>query len=203
MIKLPTTEQIDAASAAFESYFNAVGKVVHAWNHLHEELGKLFCHVAGINEGLGMATWHSSTNDKAQRLMLEAAITERSHDPDWSDDHPGAEKGIRWILHKANDMGEKRNTAIHAPCSIIAGEQELEIFAYSFSQNPRAKKLRGKDILAEFDWYERSADALRRHVRDAQMALWDAHVPWPDKPRMPVLELGPARKERSRQSAAK
>jgi hypothetical protein len=203
MAKLPTTEEIDAASAAFEPYFDAVGKVVHAWNHLLEELGKLFCYVIGLDDSLGMAIWHSSNNDKAQRLMLEAAVNRQSYDDDWTEQHPGAAQGIRWILNKANDIGEKRNTAIHAPCSIVAGTPELEITAYLWSQNPRAKRLRGKDILAEFDWYERSADTLKRHVRDAQMALWDAHVPWPDTPQMPVLELGPARRAPHRKSGAK
>jgi hypothetical protein len=203
MARLPTTGEIEAASAAFEPYFDAVGKVVHAWNHLHEELGKLFCEVAGISESLGLAIWHSTLNDRTQRLMLEAAITERSHDADWSDAHPGAYKGICWILTKANDLGDKRNTTIHAPCSITLGDTELEIIPYFWSRNPRARRLRGKDILAEFDWYERSADALKRHVKDAQRALWGAHVPWPDTPQMPVLELGPARKAPHRKSDAK
>jgi hypothetical protein len=87
MAILPTTKEIDAASAAFEPYFSAVGKVVHAWNHLHEELGKLFCEVVGISQSMGMAIWHSTANDKAQRVMLEAAIVERTHDDDWSEKH--------------------------------------------------------------------------------------------------------------------
>jgi hypothetical protein len=26
-----------------DPYFMALGQVAHSWNHLHEELGKLFC----------------------------------------------------------------------------------------------------------------------------------------------------------------
>jgi hypothetical protein len=73
------------------------------------------------------------------------------------------------------------------PCSVVPGEEEVEIYAVSFFGNKNAKKLRGKDILAEFGWYERTADAFRIYARDINTALSDARLPWPDKPRMPTL----------------
>jgi hypothetical protein len=187
MAKLPTTEEVDAATGAFEPYFRAVGKVVHEWNHLQEDLGKLFCMVAGIDHRIGLAIWNSLASDRGQRDMLRATIEAAERDEEWSEKFPKAKAGIEWLLGEADRIADRRNDAIHAPCSIVAGEGDFEIIAVSFFGNKRAKKLRGKDILREFSWYESSAEALKQHVRDVIFALSDARVPWPSKPRMPTL----------------
>lgn len=177
----------DQIEQAFEPYFLALGKVAHEWNHMQEELGKLFCTVVGLGESMGMTLWHSLRSDLAQRQMLVAAAGYMDDDEDWRAKFPKAAEAIADLVEDINRFSNKRNAAIHAPCSVILDEGELEIIAVSFSRNPNAQKLRGKDILAEFDWYERKADAYRRHVRDLAFALSDARVPWPDKPVWPHL----------------
>ena len=203
MAKLPSTEEIDAATTAFEPYFKAVGRVVHAWNHLQEEFGSLFCDIAGLDHSMGFAIWQSVAHDRGQRTMLEAALDMKDKDDDWHEKFPKARESIRGVLHKANEVSEMRNNAIHAPCSITVGDNDFELIAVSFFGNQRAKKLHGKDILREFAWYEACADAIRRHVRDVQFALSDARVPWPDKLRLPAPGQAQARKAPHRQSDTK
>jgi hypothetical protein len=60
--------------AAFEAYAAAVGKVAHAWNYLHEQLGKLFLVISGAEREVALAIWYSVKSDRAQRDMLRAAV---------------------------------------------------------------------------------------------------------------------------------
>jgi hypothetical protein len=186
MAKLPDHADFDAASAAFEAYFMALGRVAHEWNHMQEELGKVFCVVSGLDNSMGMALWHALKSDRSQRDLLDAAARTATLDEAWAEMFPNAEQGVLWLVKQVNILAERRNDAIHAPCSIVPGEPDLEIFAVSFFSNPRAKNLRGKDILQEFSWYEQSAGTLRRHARELQAALADARLPWPERPQLPT-----------------
>jgi hypothetical protein len=198
MAKLPSTEEVDAATVTFEAYFNALGKVAHEWNHMQEELGKLFCQVAGLDNSMGMAIWHALRSDLTQRQMLRAAVECKGLDEDWAKRFPKAERTTADLLEEINKFSNKRNAAIHAPCSVVAGEAELEIFPVSFFGNPNAKKLRGKDVLAEFEWYERTAEAYRRYVKEIQVALSVSRFPWPDKPALPTLGQKKSRQDQPR-----
>jgi hypothetical protein len=203
MAKLPTTEEIDAATAAFDPYYSAVGKVVHAWNHLQEELAQVFCVVTGLNNSVGLAIWHTVQSDRGQREMLRSAVHAACADEEWAEKFPDAKESIDWLLNEANKVADRRNDAIHAPCSVTIGTEDFEIIPFSFLGNPRAKKLHTKDILAEFAWYAQSASVLKQHAQDVEVALSAAGKPWPDKPRMPALEHRPSHTEPRRRSAAK
>jgi hypothetical protein len=184
--KLPNDEEVDAATAAFAPYFTALGKVAHAWNHLQEEVGRLFCLVAGIDDHMGLAVWHSSKSDRAQRDMLEAALLTAALDEDWAEKHPKAKQAIQWLLGRANGVGGQRDVAVHAPCSIGVDGGAFEIVPLAFHGNRLAKTLVGKRILDEFRWYEKSADVLKEYARAIHVALADEGFPWPDKPHMPT-----------------
>jgi hypothetical protein len=192
MAKLPTTEEIDAMPT-FEPYFTALGKVAHAWNHMQEELGDLFCRVTGISHSTGMTIWHSLRSDLAQREMLRAVVEHRALDDEWAEKHPHAGATIVELIKGINAFSGKRNAAIHAPCNQVLGGDDLEIVAVSYFGNPNAQRLtetvvlKGADILTQFDWFERTADAYRRYVGEITYALGEPRVPWPDKPRMPTL----------------
>jgi hypothetical protein len=193
MAKLPTDEEIDAYTVTLDAYCLALGKVAHAWNHMQEELGKLFCQVCSVEQSLGMTLWHSLRSDLAQRAMLEAAIKYQGSSEEWASNHPKAEADIIALVKRINGFSENRNAAIHAPCNPVLGGNDLEIIAVSFFGNPNAKKLsaaemlHGKDILAQFEWFERTADAHRRYVKDINYGLSEPRTPWPDRPRMPTL----------------
>jgi hypothetical protein len=55
------------------------------------------------------------------------------------------------------------------------------------SGNQRAMKLKDKDLLAEFAWYGRSANALAIYVQRISIHLKDpAQFPLPERPTIPA-----------------
>jgi hypothetical protein len=173
----------NAASTALDPYFIALGRVAHAWNHLHEDLGKVFCAVSHLELDIGMAIWHGLKSDRSQRDILLAAAKASDQNEDWSKQHPGASDGIIDLLNKTNALADHRNNAIHAPCSvaITSDGTDLEIVPVTFFGNDKAKRLRGK-----FEWYEKSADVLRIHAVECRFALDMKFSSWPEKPLMPT-----------------
>jgi len=170
-----------------DPYFLALGRVAHSWNHLHEELGKVFCALTRVDLESGMAIWHALKSDRSQRDILVGALIQKAEDEDWVERHPGAKEGLLDLISETNKLAERRNTAVHAPCNIVIAEGEFQIIPITFFRNDKAKKLVGKDILKEFRWYEQFADALREHATDCRRALDLTNGTWPKKPLMPTL----------------
>jgi hypothetical protein len=80
-IRRRTKRTDEEARVAFEVYALAVGKVVHAWNYLHETLGQLLYHVAGPDDGRAeLSKWYSLKSDHLQRAMLRAAVLRAPED---------------------------------------------------------------------------------------------------------------------------
>ena len=177
----------NAIDAKMAPYVAALGRVAHSWNYLQEALGQLFCGVTGLESVVGEAIWHSTTNDRAQREMLRAAIMASTQER-LAVELPKAKDDIKWLLDRADSVAEQRNTAIHAPMSLVLGNKEIELHPLAYHGNPRARKLVGKDILTEFDWYEKCADALTDFARAARRAIAGDSAPWPEKPQMPRLQ---------------
>ena len=187
MAVLPTQEELDAAEIALRPYFLALGRVAHFWNHLHEELGKLFCSVSCLELYHGMSIWHELKSDRSQRDILRGIVQTRLQEEDWTKQRPKVAEAIIELLNATNTLAERRNNAIHAPCSVSIrdGVKELEIIPVTFFGNDKAKRLSGKDILSEFKWYEESAETLRRWTVDCRFAV-DACLSSPQKPHMPT-----------------
>ncbi len=184
IIRVPSENVV---SAKIQPYVTALGKVAHAWNTLQEALGQLFCTVTGLENAIGQAIWYSTPNDRAQRDMLRAALMALDG-TQLKTRFPKAIDDMIALLNEADSLSDKRNTAVHAPMSVAIGTGDIELFPVVFYGNPRAKKLIGKDILTEFEWYEQSADVLTRFARAARTALIIAGAAWPDRPRLPSLQ---------------
>ncbi len=160
----------EGAEAAFEEYYLAVGKVARAWNTLHEYLGQLFVTVSGSDKvwteptaiKVALAIWYSVKSHRAQRDMLRAAVNANSGR--W-DELPKALDDLKWLLDRADELAEHRNDVVHAPCSIYILDWGAEMGpAYFAAANPRvknlnAKNLKGKQLIAEFDWCEKCSAA--------------------------------------------
>jgi hypothetical protein len=191
----------DAVDAKMEPYVMALGKVAHAWNYLQEALGQLFCAVTGLEEmNIGTAIWHSTTNDRAQREMLRAAVNATSHKR-LTADLPKAKEDLIWLLNQADKVAEQRNNAIHAPMSVSISGREIELTPAFYYGNPRAHKLMGRDILTEFAWYEHCADTLTLFAREARQAIGRASAPWPGRPQLPTLRPRPDMPPRQKSGA--
>ena len=186
MVRLLSEEEMKSAKAALQPYFLPLGKVAHSWKHLHEELGKVFCAVTGLELSIGMSVWHALKSDRSQRDILEQAVHSSSQNEEWTEQNPEALEGMKWLLNKIRDLANKRNDAIHAPCITVDGEKDFEIAPVTFFGNRLARNLRGKDILKEFEWYEKTAIALMQYAYLARFAL-DSHGTWPQKPQLPSL----------------
>jgi len=68
---------------------------------------------------------------------------------------------------------------------IYTDAEKTEMAASFLSGHRRAKNLVGKQLLIEFDWLERSIEALSRFTQQAANALSFANEPWPKIPPTP------------------
>ena len=184
IVKWPTLEE---AAAAFEEYALAVGKVAYAWNYLHERLGELFVVVSGAEQAIALAIWYSTKSDRVQRDMLQAAV---NANPGRWETFPKALADLEWLLKCADEVAEARNNVVHAPVSFYIGAREhggSEVVAAYWAGNPRAKRLRGKRLLVEFDWCERYSEILSRCSDQLVAAISYPDVnQWPDQPSKPT-----------------
>jgi hypothetical protein len=188
----------DAVEAAFEEYYLAIGKVARAWNTLHEYLGQLFVTASGADwtqPWVAQAIWYSVKSDRAQRDMLRAAVNAKSGR--W-EKLPKALDDLKWLLDRCEELAEHRNDAVHAPCSIYLGHWGAQMGpAYFAAANPRvknlsAKKLMGKQLIAEFDWCERYAWTLIGFIQKLEKPLASpTDFPWPDRPPKPTRKSKP------------
>jgi hypothetical protein len=193
----------EAVDTAFEEYQLAVGKVAHAWNVLHESLGVLFVTVsaadmfrAWVEPRVALAIWYAAKSDRIQRDMLRAAV---NANPGRWEKVPKALDDLKWLLDRCDELAERRNDAVHAPCSIyIGGNHPPEMGpAYFAAQNPRAKSLStknlmGKQLLVEFDWCERYAQTLCEFIRRLGNSIGNPNrYPWPDRPSKPTRKAKP------------
>jgi hypothetical protein len=187
IVRPPTREEM---RVAFDLYTAAVGRVAYAWNYLHEKLGGLFARVVGgyeydVQRNVALAVWYSSYSDRSQRQMLEAAIKAASGDPVWAQLPRNARDDLIWLIERANRLGDKRDEAIHAPCSLFVDHEGSAMAANILSGHRRARSLTGKELLIEFDWLERYIEALSRFTYGAWLAMSVGNPTWPEKPSAP------------------
>lgn len=181
VLKMPTDEE---AKRQFDAYCLALGKVAHAWNYLFEKLARLFVIVAGGNPHVANAIWYAPDSDRTKLAMLRDAISTPGQTSWWLPESPTAKEDIIWLINRADEHMDKRNTVIHAPCILLTNSEGTEI-SPSFNGHLRAKKLWGKEILVEFDWCERWAEELSRFAQAMESALYDRQLAWPNRPGKP------------------
>jgi len=153
---MPIRDQAPTKLGAEDVHAMALGRVVCAWNNLHENLGDLFSAVIdGHLSERALAAWHSQQSDRAQRTMLKdtakVALATR----------PDLLKEIEWLLKRADSMAENRNDAIHATYALLyqVGQEDAMI-AHDRYGNKRSVRLTGKDLPGEFESYKTSIEAL-------------------------------------------
>jgi len=180
VIRYPTDKEV---REAFVAYVEAVGRVAHAWNYLMETMGRLFVIVSGIDRTIAAAIWYASDND---RVLLEIfkAITAKAPELGW-EGKKDAKADVLWLAERVSNLHDKRNNAVHAPCSLLVEPDGPTMVPQLFSDHRRAKNLRGTELLVEFDWCERWANALTTFARAAEQALLYGDCPWPEKPDKP------------------
>jgi hypothetical protein len=171
----------DAFDTGFAPYITAVGEVVNAWNKMQEQLNKLFVAVTGMSSGMASSIWHSVRSDSLQRDLLAAAVRATPNEK-WASRHPEAKADLLALLACAERLSQQRNDAIHAPVSLAIDKDKLVPIPVYFFGNPRAKRLKGKDVINEFRQCRDDAFTLKEFAEKAETALSFASYAWPDKP---------------------
>ena len=181
IVRRPSPSEV---AATFSAYVAAVGKVAHSWNYLLEEFRDLFIAVSGANEKVAASVWYAPDNDRIQLLMLKSAILATPSDA-WSHINAKVKEDLIFVTDAAINLHDMRNNAIHAPCSLYTDADGTSVASSFLSGNKRAQKLRGKEILVEFDWCERWAERLSIFVYNSVAAIMVSGVPWPERPVKP------------------
>jgi hypothetical protein len=181
IVKWPGWEELDKR---FEPYAIQLGWLAYSWNSLHDRLGQLFWILTGLQNGkIPLAIWNAVKNDRTQREIVRATAKEALTGT------PSAYDAIKWILDRADVFEEHRNNALHSPLTFMIDADGPQLSSKWLSGNPRAMKLKDKDLLNEFAWYGRSANKLAVYVQRISLHLKDpAQFPMPERPTMPAKE---------------
>jgi hypothetical protein len=177
----------------FRPYALEIGKLSLEWNALQEVLALLFA--AAIDDGhgtlLAYKVWHSTPNDRAQREMLRAATGVKFSKEPYMPYAPAPTRAlddVEWLLKEVDRLADRRNDAIHSPFWQAFYGDEVRIEPATSLGHPRARKLAGKDVLAEFKWYQECARVLRVFAfKLCEVLMWFPQRPWPDRPQLPHL----------------
>jgi hypothetical protein len=180
VIRRPSQKELHEA---FRPYAVELGYLIYAWNRLHERLAALFFAVGTFeNREVAHAIWHSTPSDLAQRKMLRAAA-ETGLKKDCR-----AQKEIIWLLDQIDkSLSDKRNNALHTPFMMMVSNLGITLDVDWTSLAPRTSKLRGKDLIKEFAWYQEYTDALSAYVQEIRVFLPRAPEAWPERPLLPHL----------------
>jgi hypothetical protein len=181
IVKWPGWEELDQR---FEPYAAQLGWLTYSWNSLHDRLGQLFWILTGLQNGkIPLAIWNAVKNDRSQRDIVRATTREALVA------NQSVYEEIKWVLDRADVFEEHRNNALHSPLTFMIGEDGPQLSSKWLSGNQRAMKLKDKDLLNEFAWYGRSANALAIYVQRISLHLKDpAQFPMPERPKLPAKE---------------
>jgi hypothetical protein len=183
MDKPPSTTHFDEH---FTPIATELGRLVFAWNELHENLGQMYEEVLQPKHfGAALASWRAIENDRSQRLLLQYAVAAIRWEK--TDKRPSTKEDIDWILEKTNKIAEDRNNAIHSPYAVFTSEDDkTEIRPLDFFGNPRALKLAAKynDLVSEINFYFRRTQALSGYAHRITFSLRSEHA-WPERPVLP------------------
>lgn len=190
MFKLPrfTEERL-------QSYALAVGQATLAWNDLHEHMARLFSMVVittGESREQALAIWQALIVDRAKRQVLLAAAENLPDLEPW----PSLQADVAWLCDRVNSLEDARNNIVHGPLamqirlsafhdrpSAKQARQRATVTPLVLGGNTRAKKMAGKDLLAEFRRVRDHAVALRTFAAKMDDALNNTALSWPARPR--------------------
>jgi hypothetical protein len=140
--------------------------------------------VVGAPRDISLALWYSPDSDRVKQKMLKDAILAH-HKQEWSIRHEAAREDLLWLMDRVMNLGDSRNNAVHAPCMLVTDHDGSEMAASFVSGHERAQKMRGKQILVEFDWIEAWAEELTVFTERLANALQTDKYPWPERPSKP------------------
>jgi hypothetical protein len=174
-------------------YLIEIGLLVVAWNDLQEKLAELFWTVFGTSNGLVPLTiWHTLRDDRMQRVVLQASIdaglgeraAKKGRDgPRWLKQ---SRTKINWLLEEVNTISQDRNNFVHAPFMFsVADNNRLTMVPWDFFGNPRAKALKGKNLMQR---HRENMAMLGTYAIGLKFNINKESSEWPTKPRLLSVE---------------
>jgi hypothetical protein len=173
-------------SRQFLPYATAIGQFVLAWNDLHETLAVLYWTLCGFDDKM-LDKWNKAKFDDKKRALITR----------WIRNTPAKSKALapdlyvdlEWLIEQIESLVELRNDTAHSPLTVIRDNPFLnpQFFKIGVAPNitwgnSRAKRLFGKDLLAEFRHYRKTASKLADFAVNMERSLADEHTPWPKRP---------------------
>jgi hypothetical protein len=145
-------------------YLIELGRLVLAWNDLHEKLAELWGVIK--EDPKALQQWHDLRNDREQRKLLRNTLT--SDLQKRVDKRRGGteqlkriKENITWLLDKIDELADHRNNFLHAPFMFsVADDGELTMQSFSMVGNQRAQALAGKDLKDEMHHHRENMAAL-------------------------------------------
>lgn len=177
----------------FAPYALAIGQATLAWNELHEHLGRLFGLLLDTEtRDPGFAVWQSMISDRGKREALLALLDTIQPNPKF----PRLAQDVKWCVDEATCVEDTRNNTVHGPLQLVAeiaafeGEptaaqvrQAAKVGPHHWGKNTRAKRLVGKDLIAEYRWCRDRSLQIRNVVSAIDEAIERPPSPWPQIPR--------------------
>jgi hypothetical protein len=177
----------------FAPYTNAIGRLLLAWNDLHEKLSLILVIATDTDwPSQVLSFWHSIRNDVGKRALIATAISNMSPSID-SDRRDRLFKEVTWVLDTAKGLEDLRDDAAHTPLDYIMPPAPDHPFrklmasgikTNSLSGNKRAEKLKREDLIKRFEYARQRIVILRDYVIGMD-AAWHEHSTWPDRPSLP------------------
>jgi hypothetical protein len=146
--------------------------------------------------------WHSLKSDLAQRELVSAALKAQIDLlSTWTDDKEKQEKAsvfaeYLWVVGEITKFSHMRNDLVHSPIIFfrMADATEAEAIVDAFHGDPRAKRLKEKELYQYCRWQIGFCEdaykfmiSIWRHLR--------AHGTLPKRPQWRSLSLFPTRKQ--------
>jgi hypothetical protein len=181
--------------------------LIYEWNRLHAAMGELFSVlVPQDSQPVLTAVWHTLTSERTQWDMLKHGAAAAKRLPKRS------HEDIIWLLNQMNNLGGKRNDAVHSPLIFVNdwSAETIGIMPFMFLGNPRAKSLfaatakEKTDLITEFGWYRDHLLRLATFTEHLHHAI--RHHPnfsWPDRPQLPTREQFAKGKRKRRPAKAR
>jgi hypothetical protein len=201
-IKQLTPAQKRKAAVDRRRFQFELGRLVQTWAVLSESLAGIFQQATECQVHISNSVWHSVRSDLAQREMLLAAL-KASCDllRGWPDDEKKKNKLLVfgeyiWAVQEITTFSHRRNDLVHSPIVFLrtGTETEYETKVESFHGNPRAQKLKDKELYQYCRWLTDFCENMNKHIS----FIWQhvhAHGTLPERPKWRSLSLFPTRRQ--------
>jgi hypothetical protein len=166
--------------------------LIYEWNRLHAGMGELFAVlVPHESQPVLTAVWHTLTAERIQWDMLKNGAAAAKFLP------KGSQEDINWLIKQMDNLGGKRNDAVHSPLIFVNdySAETIDIMPFLFLGNPRARSLflatkkEKTDLITEFGWYRDHLARLATFAQHLAIAIpRHPNFEWPERPQLPTRE---------------